>query len=405
MVWQACNTRVMLIDTGIQEFCSLKQQDQADLCMQEEETSPSSSSFSPVRNGKLNLEKWESNASAELYTDLFTQSAKYLSHQYKWPLEQASHFDSNERLSYHYACQRVNLLTHKTHFSMKDARVKLACVERAKMTISRVNQGEEEEEEGGEDGVGWSLLVSNCRIQILEPERCTGLTVYMPKQKEPIQLDAASFSSVSSSGRSLNLNHLAGNNHWCLLRSVDAIQVIFDGPLPGIFVLSTPGHCSLHVSSGFLEFWTNITTDFPLNRVVPYQFSVQNAKFFYRIYCHMTKRLEGGGGGATGEEILGDLQLSDDCQFHESHSYIENMARFRILMDIEVYFFDIRTPYFYYKNSQLPSQWLHDDTIVIYYRDQSLAHIRIDYATQFMYFMLIAQESTVRGNLLSYHVY
>lgn len=396
MDWQACNTRVMLGETGIQAFCSEKQA-KSDFCMQKKASLPSSS----PGIGKLKLEKWESHASAELYTDLFTQSARYLSHQYKWPLERASQFDISERLSYHYACQRVNLLTHKTHFSMKDARVKLACVERAKMTISRVNQEEEEEDE-------WSLLVSNCRIQLLEPERCSGLTVYMPRQKESIQLDAANFSSTSSSGRSLNLSHLAGENHWCLLRSVDAIQVIFEGPLPGIFVLSTRGHCSLHVSSGFLEFWTNITTDFPLNRIVPYQFIVQNAKFFYRIYCHMAERLKGGvggEGGGTDMEMLSDLQLSDDCQFHEFPSYIENMARFRILMDIEVYFFDIRTPYFYYKNVQLPSQWLHDDTIVIYYRDQSLAHIRIDYATQFMYFMLIAQEKVVRGNLLSYHVY
>lgn len=346
---------------------------------------------------KVELKNWSIDAksvfSPSIFVDLFQKTARYINKTYTWSTELARNFDNKGKLTYHLPCQRVNKLTHKTSFSLKEAKIKIAAVEQANIDIMETHD------------TPWTLLASNCSISIMEPTNSRGLSLQIPNNKggdEPVLLESQLFSPIT--GRSLNTNSLGKIDQWCIIRSHDHVRVTFSSEKPGIFVLNTSGQCSISVNAAFIEFWTNITPDFPLSRIIPHQFSIVGARFFYQIYTTVdAHKLP-----HDANQMIHNMSISDSDQFHLGGvNYYENMIRFRILMDIVVYFTDSRTniPYFYYDNEQLAIRLINDGSILIYNHHKSLAYARIDTNSHIIYFVLILDHETTRSNLLAYHVY
>lgn len=364
------------------------------------------SSFDRLIPGKVELKDWKSplpktGSFIDLLDDIFKKPATEMSEIYNWPIELAKDFDKTGTTS-HSSLQEINKLTHKTDFELKKVKIKLTAVENSTIDIGRTND------------TPWSLLATNCSITIIDPSDSRGLSIHIPNTTSPIVLNADSFGPVT--GRSLNLDSLSKTNQCCLIRSHDHVRVYFNSHHSSLFLLSTTGHCSFRIHSSFIEYWTDNEVSGPFHSV-PYRFTIQNARFFYAMYCDTAKSIL----PSNASELVGKMNLTDAEVFHSSNGacgrrisstgrYYENACRFNILMQLTIHFTGFTDEngcnmQFYYNYQQLPVQVLHDNTLVLYYQGRSLAFFRVDKNNQHIYFTLIAYNDACRGNLQSYRVY
>ncbi len=282
--------------------------------------------------------------SSALFEALFTTSVAQLTTQHNWPSHQAQCFGNEDTLDHHYACQRIDQLTHKAAFTLhRRSKLKLCGVRASEIRV-------------GASPVAWHALVSNCQIA-LNPQAATGaVCLYLVDgEASPIHL--------ALDGRRLDVAQLGRPNQWCYVVSCAELQFSFAGTEPGLFVLCSQGaRCDLALREAFLEFWAS-------EPVRPLRYSVDNARMLYRVQA-LARGLPCDN---ALHETLGPLRVGARYQDPRS-GFADDMERFVLLVQLQAHFNECdAVPLFFMHDRQLPVTLGSDAKTLTVYDDEGLA--------------------------------
>ena len=348
----------------------------------------------PVKRVSIALERLDGRCrfTETLFDALFTTSPYALCERFAWPETMATQFASDATLQTHYACQRVDPMTHKSCFSLRGrSKLKLCQLRESELRVTTHEQA-------------WHALVSNCVITLGDPARFHGLSVYLLGQHETLQLDASQFSDGQ---RALDVAQLGAPHQWCYVVSRSELHFRFpgeeDGKHDGVCLLSSEdSEAHLDLGDAFLEYWSA-----EVQPQRPYRYSVDNARVHSSLYACLRGRGDRNPLHATlGPSRLGVRYVGQYADFSTDR------PRYLQLLRLRVYFgASDPVPLFFLDAVQLmvilhaPRSHTTERLTVFGQDGLALADATLDRSACVMRFVMLYREEVRRGDLLRYHVY
>lgn len=349
----------------------------------------------PLKRASIALQQLDGSCrfTETLFAALFAAPAHTLCERFAWPESMARQFAADATLQTHYACERVDPMTHKACFSLRGrCKLKLCQLRESELRVA-VHEQE------------WHALVSNCVITLCgEPTRFRGLSVHLLGQAETLQLDASQFSEGQ---RALDVAQLGAPHQWCYVVSRSELHFRFageeDGKRDGLFLFSgEDSEVHMDLGDAFLEHWS---AEAQAQR--PYRYSVDNARVQSRLYAYLRGRGDRNPLHATlGPPRLGARYVGQYADFSTDR------PRYVALLRLRVYFAaSDPVPLFFLDGVQL-MVILHaphlrgTERLTVFGADGvALADLTLERDAHVMRFVMLYREEVRRGDLLRYHVY